>query len=262
MYLKEFFIKKALYYIYKHSKYSNLVFTWWTSLRIIYDLPRLSEDIDLDIVDNNDFDYNVFLKQIKLYFEKNLNKQIQTTIKATSKIITMKIPILFELWLAQKSDSDFLYIKFDINKNNNLFFQTEVTPYMKDNMFFMIKHYDLPTLFAWKLWAIFSRTNKIFKHKYAYKWRDYFDLIWYLQKWVKPNFKRIQFYLKTEQNITIKNNKELLKLLDNKINKITSDWILKDISWLIQDIDYAKQFSYNFKQVFDWLKYKLIDNNS
>jgi len=256
--MKEFFIKKALYYIYKISPYAWLTFNGWTCLKILYDLPRLSEDIDLDVLPGMDFDMKVFAEDILAYFKKYTQKDIQYSIKSMWKTLLIKIPILRDFNLGGSSESDFLYIKCDIQfcdwKNED----TQMTPYMKDGMFFMIKHYNLPTLFANKLRAVFGRWDKIYREQYSFKGRDFFDLIWYLQKKIKPNFEVIQVFLKEEMNISVADYDDLICELDKRINSIDNKWIYDDIADLVEDKVVASQFSDNFKQMYDNLKSVIV----
>jgi len=78
--LKEFFIKKFLFYIYKQSPYHYLIFNGGTCLRIVYDLPRLSEDIDMDIPENEAFDIQVFAEDMVSYAQKQLERKISFSI--------------------------------------------------------------------------------------------------------------------------------------------------------------------------------------
>ena len=257
--LKEYFIKKALFYIYKESKYWFLTFNWWTCLRILYDLPRLSEDIDMDILENKSFDIDKFWQEICNYFSKYIGKEISYSIKSMWRTILIKIPILRSLWFGDKSsDSDLLYIKFDIQNNDSPYLETQVSPYMKDWLYFMIKHYNLPTLFSNKIKAIFWRWEKVYKDVYPYKWRDYFDLIRYLQKNVKPNFKTIQNFLLNDFSIDIKDSKDLIAQLDKKIESIDTKWIYEDINWLIEDMEFAQSFLQNFKQMYYDLRNNML----
>lgn len=260
--MKEFFIKKVLYYIYKLSSYAGLTFNGGTCLRIIYGLPRLSEDIDLDVLPWTEFDMKIFAEDILAYFKKNLQKDVQYSIKSMGRTLLIKIPILHEYNLAETSESDFLYIKCDIQSSEWEYANTQMTFYTKDGLFFMIKHYDLATLFANKLRAVFSRWNagkwKIYREQYDFKGRDFFDLIWYLQQKIKPNFQVIQFFLKKEMNIDIATYDDLFTVLDKRISDINTMWIYEDIADLVDDSNVARQFADNFKQMYDGLKSVLV----
>lgn len=255
--LKEFFIKKALLYIYKLSDRGFLTFNGGTCLRILYDLPRLSEDIDLDILGDQVFVMEVFCQQVKTYFDKQLWLSIDTSIKSSWQTLLLKLPILKMYHLANDSQSDLLYIKFDIQRADNPFAQTQVSPYMKDNLFVMIKHYDLPSLFANKLKAIFGRDDKLFHDAYNFKGRDFFDMIWYLQQHIKPNFAVVQHFFATHLQQSLDNPSQLVDAIDHKIQTIDTAGIYDDMVNLVEDPTSIQQFSDHFVDIFANLKDRL-----
>lgn len=259
--LKEFFIKKVLYFLYTNNTYKDFVFTWWTCLRILYKLPKLSEDIDMDIFQlSEDFSLDKLIEDLKNYCEINWwIKNTTLSKKSWWRTILIKLPILKKYWLVPNnpSESENLYIKIDTSLSTNPYFDVQVSPYFNDEFSIFIKHYDLPSLFAWKLSAIFGRNIKTYHDEFTYKWRDFFDLIRYLQNKVKPNFERLQFELKNIW-IQVESMKEFVNLLDDTIEKISSDWIYKDLVWLIENDISVKSFSDNFKKMYSDLKNNLL----
>jgi len=258
--LKEFFIKKVLEFFYTNSEYKNFVFTGWTCLRILYDLPRLSEDIDMDLINLPNFDTEKIQSDIIKHFDRiGWFVWVQVSVKSQWRTFNIKIPILKKLWLAKNniSDSDLLYIKIDTTISTNPHYKIQTTPYFKNWYSFVIKHYDLPSLFAGKLTAIFGRWDKLFHDKYNFKWRDFFDLIRYLQNWIKPNFERLKYEL---QNIWIyiTDMKDFINILDQKIRAIASGWIEEDLQNLIESDISIKQFSDNFLDIFSNFKDRLL----
>ena len=117
----------------------------------------------------------------------------------------------------------------------------------------MIKHYDLPTLFAYKLRALWWRSEKVFHDRYAYKGRDFFDVIWYLQQWITPNFPIIQAYLQDHHGIKIDIMDDVFDALWRKIASLDADGIYDDIAWLIEDKQFSRDFADNFLQIYTWL---------
>ena len=91
---------------------------------------------------------------------------------------------------------------------------------------YTVSVFDLPSLFATKLHAVFYR-------KYV-KGRDYYDLIWYLGKKVRPNFKLLNNAIKQTQKTTDKITEENFKpRLIQQIESINFQEIKKDIEKLI-----------------------------
>ena len=114
--------------------------------------------------------------------------------RQNGKIIILKFPVLKKLGFVKniKSESDLLYLKIEIEKNKYSIYNTKVTPISRDNLFFVVKNYDLETLFANKIGAILGRKDKVFNNKFDFKGRDFYDLIWFLENGIKPNLKRVQ----------------------------------------------------------------------
>ena len=259
--LKEFFIKKVLYYIYKKSPYQHLTFTWGTCLRVLYDLPRLSEDIDLDISSTredwewNGFEIEQFATDVQAYMHKHLQLDITTSIKSRWQTCVLKLPILKMLGLSTwPRESDLLYIKCDIQPWGDEYARSQITPYMKDGLYMMIRHYDLPTLFSYKLRALFGRWDKVFHDKYAYKWRDFFDMIWYLQQGVVPNFSIIRTYLRDHKGVDIQTWADLADAIYEKISTFESSGIYDDIQWLIEDPEFSRSFADHYLQIYEGVR--------
>ena len=75
----------------------------------------------------------------------------------------------------------------------------------KNNLFFVVRNYDLETLFANKIGAILGRKDKTYQDKFDFRGRDFYDLIWFLKNGIKPNLKRVKQIIKAEQNKTEEN---------------------------------------------------------
>ena len=71
------------------------------------------------------------------------------------------------------------------------------------------------------------------------KGRDYFDLMWYLEKKIKPNFDCLE----------IKNLAELKAKLLKKVNMLDEKSIQYDLEALIDNIDFVKKLSRNIKDI-------------
>jgi len=241
---KEYLQVLVLDFIYSYPIYSQLIFYGGSCLSHCFDLPRLSED--LDFVDTEKMiDIKKIAKDIKVFFNKNTDLNLKVT---TQKFrINLKFPILHELKLAKNNESDLLFLKielfsdFDFCKN----YKTEIIPLFKFNKPILIKTFDLPTLMATKLRAILYRkwekTDKKGKVLIKVKGRDYFDLMWYLEKGVKPNLECIE----------VKNKKELKGKLLNIISKIDTRSIQLDLESLIEDENFIKNLSKKIKEILE-----------
>jgi hypothetical protein len=243
--IKEYLQILVLNFIYSDPKYSQLTFYGGSCLAHCFDLPRLSED--LDFVDlNKNIKIKKLAEDLETFFQKNTDLKIKT--KTQRFRIYLKFPILQELKLAVKTkdESNFLFLKieifdkFDFCKN----YKTEIIPLFKFNKSILIKTFDLSTLMATKLRAILYRkwkkTDKINKIFIKAKGRDYFDLMWYLQKNIEPSVKCFG---------KIKNKEELKKELLKIIDRLDAKSIQFDLESFIENKNFLKNLSKNIKEI-------------
>jgi predicted nucleotidyltransferase component of viral defense system len=249
--LKEVLIYYTLNFIYNSPKWNGLIFGGGTALKIIGETSRLSEDLDMDYIEGK-FDSDSFLRELIEYFKQLGFDNINYTSRQKGKIITLKFPILQELGLVNniKSESNLLYLKIEIEKNKYSVYGIKATPIMKSNLFFVVKNYDLETLFANKIGAILGRKEKVFQDKFDFKGRDFYDLIWFLEKGIKPNLKRVQQIVKAEQGEVIKDYDGIWKLIEKRINKINSKGIYTDMKNLVESPEGIKQLADNFLDIY------------
>lgn len=191
--LKEFLHYFVLDFIY-NSKFKNLIFYGGSCARIIYNLDRMSEDLDFE-ADKN-LNLNELAKELKNHFSSDLKLNDKFSIKKEKGInrIFLKFPVMNELELSPHKDET-LNIKVEIRSEDKKHFKNLKPVFTLNNMYgksFIVKHYDLPTLFASKLAAILDRPSKGFKvgradEEINYKGRDFYDLIWYMNQRILPD---------------------------------------------------------------------------
>ena len=241
--LKEYLQIFVLDFIYSNKKYKDLIFYGGSCLSQCYSLPRLSEDLDfVDI--KKKINLNEMAIDLENYFKN------KTDLKPTAKIqkfrIYLKFNVLKELGLANKNESDLLFLKVEIFKGFNFCkkYKTEIKPIFKLNKSLLVKVFDLPTLMSTKILAVLNRkwekTDKKGNMLLTVKGRDYFDLMWYIEKDVKPNIQCLG---------KIKNIDEVKKNLINIINKIDVKSIKLDLNNLISDANFVKNLSGNIKNI-------------
>lgn len=232
----------VLDFIYSHKKYSQLVFYGGSCLSHCFGLPRLSEG--LDFVDSKKTtDLKKLADDLEIFFRKNTDLDLKTSHQKFR--IYLKFPILWELGLNEKNETNLLILKvevfseFDFCKN----YKTEIIPLFRFNKSILIRTFDLPTLMATKLRAILYRkwekTNKKGRVFIKAKGRDYFDLMWYLNKEIKPNMKCIE----------LKNKKELKGKLLNLVDRVDPKSIQFDLEPLIENKNFIKNLSKNIKKI-------------
>ncbi|MFH0739934.1 MAG: nucleotidyl transferase AbiEii/AbiGii toxin family protein [bacterium] len=241
--LKDYIQVVILSFIYSHPKYSQIVFYGGSSLRHCFDLPRLSED--LDFVDlKKDIVLDDLAGDLAEYFKKNTDLRI--TIKVQPSRVQIKFSILKEMGLAGPSESDILYLKLEVFKYFDFCsgYGINTIPIFKFNRSMLIKTFDLSTMMATKIGAVMNRRwNKIDKSGELLakvKGRDYFDLMWYLNKGVKPN---LNCLMDKEDKDGFK--KKLLAVVE----KVDGKSIEYDLGPLMENSDFVKGLSKNIKDV-------------
>jgi predicted nucleotidyltransferase component of viral defense system len=241
--LKEYLHVLILDFIYSHKKYSDLVFYGGSCLSHCHGLNRLSEDLDF-LDSDKKIDVSELGRNLEEYFKKNTDIRVKTTIQKFR--IYLKFSLLHELGIAKKNDSDLLFVKIEIFKGFNFCknYKTEITPLFKFNKTILIKNFDISTLMATKVRAILYRkwekTNKKGETIAKVKGRDYFDLMWYLEKGIIPNFKCIE---------GIKNKEDFKEKMLKAVEKIDTRSVQIDIEPLIEDFALVKKLSKNLKDI-------------
>lgn len=243
----------ALDFVNKSAWNDKLIFKGGTALRICFDLPRLSEDLDFDIPKNEKFNMKDFEEEVKNYFIKNWQfKDFFTKIAHNERTIYVKFPILKQIGLPiQKAESDVLHLRLDFADVSGVSYKTEISVKTTSHFSFFVRRYSLPDLFAGKIAAILQRERTVGKIKEArYKGRDYFDLIWFLEKNVKPNWQFLKEMTKLSKTQVISEINEKVKHVDQTLLK-------QDLMPFMEDGRFVSQFAVNYQRVYQGLREKL-----
>lgn len=243
--LKEYLQFYTLNFIYGSKWGENFLFKGGSCLRMFLDLPRLSEDLDLDILDENAFDLESFLTDLKNYFLKTLQfKDLEIKVSGQENIIKLKFPILDKLGLADsKSQTKILFLRIDLARAVGKKYKTEISLKSTYSFSFLVKRYSLPDLFCGKIAAILQRTNKGKIPEARIKGRDYFDLAWFLEKGVIPNFS----YL--EEIVREKDKKAVVLKLKEKVKNLDLTLLREDLLPLFPDKNFVLNFVVNYKKL-------------
>lgn len=241
--LKEYLQLLVLSFIYSNPKYLNLIFYGGSCLRHCYGIGRLSEDLDfVDIEDN--VDVEELGDDLKNFFEKK--HRLVCEFKVQKFRITLEFPILYELGVAKRTESNFLFLKLEIYKEFGFCkgYRIEIIPIFKLGEAILVRTFDISTLMETKIRAILFRkwekTTKDGKILARVKGRDYYDLMWYLEKGIVPNLDCIE---------GINNTKELKNKLKEIIEKVDSDSIKYDLQGLIENKDFIEDLGNNVKNI-------------
>lgn len=238
--IKEYLQLYVLDFIFNSTLGKQFIFTGGTCLRHCYGLNRLSEDIDFDLTEN--IDIEAFAASIHDHFSKSLQyRRLEVTVSGKNKKVYLKFPILHSLGLADASASDKLYVKIETSPQKVKNFKTELTPINKEQLNFLARHYDLPSMMAGKIGAIFNRVYfKGKENEITFKGRDVYDLVWYLGRGIRPNMKMIKDVLK------IDSEKILFEKIFEKVKNYRPEYLLKDLENLFDNHVFIKNWCENY----------------
>lgn len=204
--LTEFLQHLILQSLYRQNAFKYLTFTGGTALRLLYNTGRFSEDLDFSLTENEEIKINNLIQLVKndLLLQgiksETYTKDERTIFKSDFRFTD----ILKEFNLSPLKDQK-LTIKIEADRKPPKGWNKEIL-FVSSPVSYSVSVFDLSSLFATKLHAVFYR-------KYT-KGRDYYDLIWYLGKQVKPNFKLLNNAIKQthpdEEKITEKTFKDKL----------------------------------------------------
>lgn len=203
--------------------FKQLAFVGGTALRVLYGLPRFSEDLDFSLISKKGFKFVRFLKMLKKELELNGYSIEEAKGNGGKTVLSEFIRfkgLLFELGLASHKNEK-LFIKLEIDSRPPKGFETEVTLINK-NFLFKVRNYAQDSLFASKLHALLFR-------KYE-KGRDYYDLLWFLTRKTPINFRLLSNAAKQTEGKTFRLDADKARiLLTAKIKKSDFPRLLRDV---------------------------------
>lgn len=253
--LKEYLQFPVLAYLYSQKKYQNFIFMGGSALRIIHGLPRLSEDLDFNLskADYNKLDLKVLGEEIKKYFQDQFLMTIDYRVQGKIRLY-LKFPILKDLGLADSgakgqsgvgTESDFLYVKIEVSVDDFNQPEYEIAPISNFGFNFIVKAYSLKFLMTGKISAILDRAwFKGKDNEIDIKGRDYYDLFWYLEKGIEPDFKTLALKFK------VKNMAELKVILKEKItSSVTAVKLHYDLVNFFSEQEFISSFCNNYKGI-------------
>lgn len=161
--------------------FGTLSFIGGTSLRILFDLGRFSEDLDFSLQKAHDprFESSKMIDRL-VHRLSGFGFAVDTKSKEVSAVQGAFLrfrEILQETGASQRIGQK-LSIKLEVDTNPPLHAGFESRMVNKDFLF-MVMHHDLPTLFAGKLLAFLNRNYQ--------KGRDVYDLLWFCGRKTKVN---------------------------------------------------------------------------
>lgn len=214
-------------------------FVGGTCSRILFTSRRFSEDLDFS-AKNDGVDIEAVKRTFgKKFSEFGIDVELKVNKEKVVQMIDLRFPkLFFDLGLSPLKDQK-LRIKWDVDTHPPDGAQYTVTPMMKFGMMFAVDHYGLPSLFAGKLHACLFRTYL--------KGRDWYDLLWFLTRGVKPNLVLLNnAALQTQdQNFNFDMN-SLKGFLLEKIQSMDFKKVSDDVERFLDDPHEVKMFQKEF----------------
>lgn len=224
--LKEELQYYILNFIYHHPAYNNWIMYGGSALRIIHELDRMSVDLDFEVPHAITEKFLEELKkEIGAYFLNSYGAGIDfLTIKITTgRGLLLKFHVGGELSFGHPSKQ--VHVKIDLNHFVAPSTVHERRPINQDQLSFVIVTYNMSALMASKIAAIFLRgTRRVGEAVYEEKGRDIYDLLWYMNKKVVPDFD----YL-VAKGIDIKDPRALFDKLTLQMNKVNDKNLKHDL---------------------------------
>lgn len=187
--LKEILQGIALYSLSTSDFFKQAMFQGGTALRILYGLPRFSEDLDFILTTpNNDFKWQNYIQKIQDSFALyGIKPELQDRSQANTAVQKL---FLKDNSIGKILNSNFshhghrkLTIKFEIDTNPPAG-STDEMHFLDFPIDYSVITQDLTSNFASKCHALLCRPY--------IKGRDWFDFLWYLRRNIKPNLNFLQ----------------------------------------------------------------------
>ncbi|PIU58493.1 MAG: hypothetical protein COS89_00115 [Deltaproteobacteria bacterium CG07_land_8_20_14_0_80_38_7] len=192
--IKEYLHIIVLNYLYSHKIYKNCVMFGGSVLKVLYNLPRMS--VDLDFQANFSIDKDQFKKEIVDYFKnqygyKELGVNLSQSQEKDTDVFRLTFSGLDNLEIPNITYTK-LKIRLDFNKFETNQFKTILVPIRKGGYYFYLRTYPVSTLMASKIAALLHRVQYCVpdgKRSLSadYKGRDVYDFIWYVRNGIVPN---------------------------------------------------------------------------
>jgi len=246
--LKEIFQEITLLGLYHGGFFEKAAFYGGTALRILYELPRFSEDLDFTLLKKEeDFNIEKYFPFIIDEFEAlgitiDISKKIKSNfasdiesafLKNTTSIHTLNIQANnLEGILDGVHSGKKLKIKLEIDTNPPLKFKTEAKTLLLPKTFNLITM-TLPNLYAGKIHAVLCR-----KWQQRVKGRDWYDFEWYVKKNTPLNLLHLQERMYESGDLP--KNTQLTPLIFKqmmykKIESLDIEALIEEVSLFIKD---------------------------
>ena len=243
--LREILQQTALLGLARHQFFQHAVFYGGTALRILHGLDRYSEDLDFSLLQPDpDFDFRPFIQGMHQELmgmgfqlevderKKNAESGIWSAF-LKGNTLTMLLSIQEKNKIKGIHPDQKIQIKLEIDTDPPLMHLPLESKLVKNPVPFYVATYAIVDLFAGKMHAALCRNwNK------RIKGRDWYDVIWYMQKNVPVNLVHLRERMRQTNHLGPEEKfgkKELLERIHAKIDEIDWELAKSDIAMFIPD---------------------------
>lgn len=223
--LREYLQYKILEIIFNSKYAQDLIFLGGTTLRIIYNNTRFSEDLDFDNFGITEEQFADLANEVKKGLElQGYEVEIKNVFKGAYRSYIRMPGVLFDNEMSPLREEKIL---IQIDTMPHVFNYTKDAKILnKFDVFTQIFTTPIDILLSQKIFAALNRSRA--------KGRDFFDIVFLMPK-TKPNYQ----YL--EEKLGIKNGKELKESLLEKTAELNFDELAKDIEPFLINSDESKK---------------------
>ncbi len=208
--------------------FDKAAFYGGTCLRIFYNLPRFSEDMDFSLTEIDDnFNLENYFDAIANEFTL-LGREVQIQKKEKSQDTQIESAFL-------KDNTDIVNIRFQTDPSVKIKIEVDKVPPLKFKtehkllllpFSFMTRCFTLPGLFAGKIHALIFR-----KWRNRVKGRDWYDFEWYIRNNVALDFNHFKERAVQSEGVEFTNltPDQFKQLLKEKINSTKIEMVKDDV---------------------------------
>lgn len=243
--LREVLQQTALLGLARHQFFEHAAFYGGTALRILYGLDRFSEDLDFSLIKPNpQFDFNPYLEAmhqelLSMGFDLHVTRQDKNESTGIRSAFLKANTFSLLLVIQERSTIKGIHpeqkiqIKLEIDTDPPFSYLPPERKLVVNPIPFYVVTYALPDLFAGKMHAILCRG-----WQKRIKGRDWYDLIWYIQKNVPLHLPYLRERMEQTKHIpkaAVFKEKEFFELLHQKIDSIDWELAKSDVELFISD---------------------------
>lgn len=183
--VREYGQARILQFLQERGVFTSWIFHGGTALRLLYGLPRYSEDLDFAIAEAAAAkDFAGIVSSVRRSFESEAYaveiRRLKENLPVKSAFLVF--PGLYHELGLSAHRTETLSIKIELDSRPPDLGTTETT-IIRRYVILNVLHYDKPSMLSGKLHAVFMRPY--------FKGRDLYDLFWYVSDpaWPGPNFR-------------------------------------------------------------------------